>query len=194
MLLSSFTADQRILQSNWMSDTTGHTGSPSLDDYLRAKKLRSLDSLYRYWWSNDPAIQLTESYNSPTLIQKSSLTCYLWLMIIFMQNQKSKRLIDCFYRYWLSKSSPIWLDERHKWPYPIKTVSLRCCLPLSHNSMQKKNVYIYIYIRYHLIPEILMMIKESYNLIGGEAHLANLPKRSWPRCYLHLVTITMQKI
>ena len=64
--------------------------SPSLDDYLRAKKLRSLDSLYRYWWSNDPAIQLTESYNSPHLSKKvvSHATFDWWSSLCKIKNQR----------------------------------------------------------------------------------------------------------
>ena len=69
------------------------------------------------------------------------------------------------------KEPIIWLDKRHAWLRPDKSGSLRRYLLLMSIIIKYKcdiNLY---------FPEILM-IKESCNLIGQEAHLATLTTKS----------------
>ena len=65
------------------------------------------------------------------------------LMTSFIQ--KTKRLLDFFQRYWWSKNLVICLAQRHNWPHPIDSGSLKFCLSFMIVSTQKN-------LRYWLIP------------------------------------------
>ena len=121
-LISSFIADQGILQSDWIRETIHHNQSKMVVSGATfpwwlspcKKKLRPLDSFHRYWCSKNPVIWLDERHNWQHWNKRGSLTCYLRLMIISMQ-KKSKRLIEHFQKYWWSKNPAIWLNKRHNW-------------------------------------------------------------------------------
>ena len=75
-------AEQKILQFDWMRDTTCHTQpkSSSLRCYLplmtiSMQKLGSLDSFHRYWRSKNPAIWLDKRQNWPHPTKIGSLRC-----------------------------------------------------------------------------------------------------------------------
>ena len=48
---------------------------------------------------------------------------------------------DSFLRYWRSKNSAIWLDEKNNWALSIKSSTVRYYLPLMVNFMQENLKY-----------------------------------------------------
>ena len=61
------------------------TGKQVITNWTPAKKIRSLDSFHKHWWSINPAILLDKTHNWSHPTKRGSLTCYLLLMIISMQ-------------------------------------------------------------------------------------------------------------
>ena len=80
-------------------------------DWTRAKLVTSNQN----WWSN----------------VLHSLDLYTW------KNLYAKISLAFFDRYWWSKNSAIWLNERHKWPRPTKCISPIYYFCLMKNSIQE---------------------------------------------------------
>ena len=85
--------DQRILQSDWMRSTLGHTqpkvvaADPASPWWLpTSKNIKiSIDSFLWYRWLKNPAIWFNERCSWPHPTKSSSLGCYLHLMTDPMQ-------------------------------------------------------------------------------------------------------------
>ena len=83
------------------------------------------------------------------------------------------------------KNYGIWLDQMHTWPHPNKSVSLRCYLPLVIIPMQKSRDISWFF-------SLILLIKESCNLIGQETHWLQTTKSDSPRCYHPLMINSMK--
>ena len=176
LILFSFIADQRILQHDWIRDTTGIT-QPKRDGLMckftwmtnsMQKNRTSLDSFQIYWCLKNSAIGLakgTTGYIQPKEV-KPDVTVTWWLSSC----QKSKKLLDFVPRYWWSKNPAIWLEVRCKvvpgqfWSHPTKCGRLRSYLSLMIISIPKFQVI-------NWFPRDIMTIKESCDLIGQEVQL-----------------------
>ena len=110
---------------------------PSLDDWLRAKKLRNYLILSRDF--NDQRILQSDwtralSGHTHSRVIVSDLTLSFWLSPC----KNSKALVDSFQRYWWSKNRAFYLGKRYNKPHRNRNASLRCYLPSMTTSMRKK--------------------------------------------------------
>ena len=77
------------------------------------------------------------------------------------------------------------MAQRYTWPNPTKSGSLKCYLPLTISMQKIKDI--------NRFFTILLLVKESLNLIEWDTMGQTQPKHHSHRCYLPLMTISTQK-
>ena len=98
----------------------------------------------------------------------------------YLYPKKSKMSIGPFQWHCWSKNCTFWLVERHNWPQPTKSGSLRSYLSLTTNSMQKTKILIDSFQRnwWSKNPVIQM---------GRRLNWLHPTKSGGPRCFLSLM-------
>ena len=110
-------------------------------------------------------------------------TTFPWWLSL---SKKSKMSISPFQWHCWLKNCIFWLVERHNWPQPTKSGSLRSYLSLMTNSMQKTKILIDSFQRnwWSKNPVIQM---------GRRLNWLHPTKSGGPRCYLSLMYNLMYK-
>ena len=173
MVPSIFIVDQKILQSDWMRDTTGHIQPQS-------------SSLRGYF----PLIFSTD-IDDQRILQSNLMTSTTG----HIQSKHAPFLHDYVRaKNWLIPSREIndprilqsdWIRGRIDQPPPPKKVVSNAAFPWWLTLAKK--------LRCHLNLSWGIDGQKSCNLIGREAQLSTTNQRGSPRCYLCLMAISMKK-
>ena len=133
LVLSSFIANQRIPQSDWMWDTTATANQQMMVSIAtfpwwltRCKKNLSYQLILSKDIVNQRTLQWnwlrgTTGHTKPKVVVSDAT--FLWWLF-----PSKKVYIDSFQRYWWSKNPAIWLEGRYNGSHPTKSSTLICYL------------------------------------------------------------------